>query len=106
MAEAKGELAKYELGEERIRALVTTHRLKLKQKVEETLANGWKERSAQAVELQVLRVDDENWKKEGHSFYKMDENILMVHEDLAEDFEALASTHTTTIGNLIEEFND
>ena len=30
----------------------------------------------------------------------------MVQEDLTEDFQASAKTHTTEIGNLIEEFND
>ena len=37
----------------------------------------------------------------------MDENnIQMVREDLTEDFQALAKTHTIEIGNLLEEFND
>ena len=37
----------------------------------------------------------------------MDENSIQVlHEDLTEEFRALASTHTTTIGKLLEEFND
>ena len=30
----------------------------------------------------------------------------MVHEDLIEEFQALASMHTTVIRNLLEEFND
>ena len=62
---------------------------------------------AQAAKLQLLRTDAENRKKEGHDFYKMDEyNIQMVQEDLTEDFQALAKTHTMEIGNLLEEFND
>ena len=41
--------------------------------------------------------------------YNMDaENysIQMFREDLTEDFQSLASTHTTTIGNILEEFNE
>ena len=40
-------------------------------------------------------------------FYKMDENsIQILREDLIEEFQALARTHTTAIRNLLEEFND
>ena len=86
---------------------MVNQRQKLNRKVEETLTNPWKEWSAQAAEHQVLRAHAENRKKEGHDFYKMDEyNIQMVQEDLTEDFQALAKTHTMEIGNLLEEFND
>ena len=37
----------------------------------------------------------------------MDENnIQILDEDLTEEFQALARTHTMTIKNLLEEFND
>ena len=37
----------------------------------------------------------------------MDENnIQILREDLTEEFHTLAGTHTTAIGNLLEEFND
>ena len=37
----------------------------------------------------------------------MDEtSIHVLQEDLTDEFQALASTHTTAIGNLLEEFND
>ena len=83
------------------------HKIQLNQKVEEALARGWQEWSTPAAELQVFRADAENWKKEGRGFYKMDEsNIQVLREDLTDEFQALASTHTTAIGNLLEEFND
>ena len=67
-----------------------------------TLAQGWNEWAAQ-----VFRVDVENRKKEGHKFYKMDKNnIKILREDLTAEFQAFTQTHTTVIGNLLEEFND
>ena len=37
----------------------------------------------------------------------MDENnIQVLREDLTEEFHALAHTHTTAIGTLLEEFTD
>ena len=67
-----------------------------------TLAQGWNEWAAQ-----VFRADVENWKKEGHKFYKMDKNnIKNLREDLIAEFQAFTQTHTTVIGNLLEEFND
>ena len=37
----------------------------------------------------------------------MDENsIQILHEDLTKEFQALDQTHTTAIGNLLEEFNN
>ena len=72
--------------------------MKLNLKVEEALARGWNEWSAQATKLQI-RVYVENQKKEGHGFFKMDENnIQVLREDLIEEFQALAQMHTTTIG--------
>ena len=43
--------AKYEMGEARIKALVAKHRLKLNQKVKETLARASNEWLAKAAEL-------------------------------------------------------
>ena len=85
---------KYEMGETRIKAIVAKHRLKLNHKVEEALTSSWMEWVAQVVELQVFREDTENWRKEGRSCYKMDENnIQILREDL-------------TIEHHHEEFND
>mgnify|MGYP000011047490 FL=1 len=82
------------------------HRLTLNCKVEEALARGWNEWSAEGAELQVFRADAENRRKEGRGFYKMDENnIQILREDLTKEFYALAQMHTTT-RHLLEEFND
>ena len=76
-------------------------------KVDETLAASWKQWSAQVVELQILRADAENRRKESKGFYKMDKtSINMVREDLTKDFHALANGHTKAILTLLEEFND
>ena len=69
---AKDELdicrAQYKMGKTRIKAIVANHWQKLNNKVEEALARGWQEWSAQAAELQVLRVDAENRRKEARGF--------------------------------------
>ena len=98
---------KYEMGKTQIKAIVAKHQFKLSRKVEEALARGWNEWAAQVAELQVFRVDAENRQKEGRGFYKMDKkSIQILHEDLTEEFQALACTHTTAIGTLLEEFNN
>ena len=52
-------------------------------------------------------MDAENRRKEGRGFYKMHENnIQLLHEHLTEEFHALAKSHTTTIEQLLEDFND
>ena len=105
---AKDELdtyhAKYQMGETKIKAIVANHQLKLNRKVKEALAHGWQDWSAQAAELQVFfRAGTKNRKKEGRGFYKMDESsIQILREDLTEEFQALAKTHTTTIEHLLE----
>ena len=95
------------MAETRIKALVVKHRQWFNSKIEETLARAWQEWSAQAAELQVLRTDAKNQRKEGRGFYKMDENnIQLLREDLTKDFHALAKSHTAAIEQLLEDFND
>mgnify|MGYP000149640667 CR=1 FL=1 len=46
-------------------------------------------------------------KKEGRGFFKTDDNnIQVLRENLTEEFQALALSHTTAIGNLSEGFTD
>ena len=58
--------------ENRTNTLVMKQCQKLNRKIDETLITRWKQWSAQATELQVLRADDGNCRKEGRGFYKMD----------------------------------
>ena len=67
----------------------------------------WQEWSAQATELHILRADAENRRKEGQGFYRMDDtSIQTLREDLTEEYHTLAESHTATIEQLLEEFND
>ena len=64
----------------------------------DSLANGQKTWSNQAAELQVLRADHENRKKQGQGFFKMDEaSIIKVREELANDICELITQHTEEI---------
>ena len=79
----------------------------LNRKIDETLDVEWKAWSAQAAALQVLQAYVENRQKEGKGFLKMDKNnIVLVQEDLEEDFRAFANGHTRAITTLLEEVND
>ena len=67
----------------------------------------WKEWSSQAAELQVLRANVENWAKAGDNFYKMDEeSIITIHEELADDFQAMAQVQTDEIQTILEVSED
>ena len=59
------------------------------------------------VVLKTFRVDQENRQKEGHGFYKMDENnIQLLREDLTEEFSSLAQTHSKEVKKLFHDFED
>ena len=66
---------------------------------------GWADWAKQATELHTFRVDKENRRKEGKSFYKLDEgSIATVLEHLTSDYQALADHHSEEIVQLLEEF--
>ena len=67
----------------------------------------WKEWSQQAAELQTLWADEENRKKAGDKFYKMnEESIVAIREELSEDFFALAEAHLKEVRGLLEILDD
>ena len=45
---------KYEMAKEQVKALVSSHRKRLNQKVNEALARGWNKWATQSVELQIF----------------------------------------------------
>ena len=86
---------------------MTKHRLELNQKVEETLAKGWKEWSAQAAKLQIFGADAENRKKDSCNFYKMDaESIMTIWEEFSDDFLSVAGEQLTVVRRLVEQLDD
>ena len=66
--------AKAEMGVERIKAIVESHKHPLERRVEESLAKGWREWLTQVVELQTFRADQVNQLKVGKGFFKMDKS--------------------------------
>ena len=67
----------------------------------------WKEWSQQAAELQILRADEENWRKASDKFYKMDEgSIVTIREELLEDFFSIAEAHLREVRGLEEKLDD
>ena len=75
-------------------------------KIIESLKHCWKTWSTQAMELQLLRADQENKKKEGQGFYKMDEgSVTVIQDELSDDFHELTTRHTAEITKMLEEYD-
>ena len=97
--------AKTDMGTERIRTLLHTHRGKFEKLLTEALAKGWAGWAQQAAELHTFRADHENRAKEGKGFFKLnDESIATVREDLATDYQALADQHLEEVAQILEEY--
>ena len=78
------------MGLGRIRDLVLTWRVRTKKMVEESLVQWWSKSAKQATELQLLRADAENRRKDDDDFYKLDaENIVGIRGELSDDFLSL-----------------
>ena len=97
--------AKTDMGTERIRTLLHTHRGKLEKLLTELLAKGWAGWAQQAVELHTFYADHENQTKEGKGFFKLnDESIATVREDLATNYQALPDHHLEEVAQMLEEY--
>ena len=93
------------MGTERIRTLLHSHKDRFVRQLKEAMNRGWADWAKQATELHTFRVDKENRRKEGKSFYKLDEgSIATVLEHLTSDYQALADHHSEEIVQLLEEF--
>ena len=66
---------------------------------------GWADWAQQAAELHTYWANQENRKKEGKGFYKLDEeSIATVREDLVKDYQALIHHHAEEIVQLLDNF--
>ena len=96
--------AKTNMGPERIRTLLHTHRGNFEHRLTEALAKGWAGWAQQAVELHTFRADHENRTKSGQGFFKLsNESITAIREDLATDYQALADQHLEEVAQILEE---
>ena len=97
--------AKTNMGPERIRTLLHTHRGNFEHRLTEALAKGWAGWAQQAAELHTFRADHENRTKAGKGFFKLsNESIAAVREDLAADYQALADRHSEEVVQILEEY--
>ena len=95
------------LGVDRIQNITLTWRDRTRTSINNCSAELWKEWSQQADELQPLRADAENQRKDGDKFYKMEEeSIVTIREDMSEDFFSLAETHLGAVRGLVEKLDD
>ena len=98
--------AKTDMGIERIRTVLHTHRGKFEKQLTEALAKGWAEWVQQAAELHTFRADHENRTKAGKGFFKLNnESIATVREDLAADYQTLADRHSEEVVQILEEYS-
>ena len=67
----------------------------------------WKQWSHQATQLQMLWADVENRKKAGDNFHKMDEeSIIVIREELSDNFFSLAKSHLGVLRRLVQRLDD
>ena len=98
---------KSKMGLGRIRDIILTWRNRTKRLVEESSVQWWTKWAKQAAELQVLRADEENRRKEGDYFYKMDaESIVTIREELSNDLLSLAGEQLAAVRRLVEQLDD
>ena len=96
---------KKDMGTERIRTLLNTHRGRFEKQLTEALAKGWDRWTQQAVELHTVHVDHENQMKARKGFFKLEnESIAGDREDLAVDYQALADRHSREVVQILEEY--
>ena len=66
--------------------------------ISDRLQRGWEDWSAQAAKLQIFRVDEENRRKEGHGYYKLNEgSVNAIQADLVDYYRVLVERHSTKI---------
>ena len=59
------------------------------------------------MELHTFQADQQNQRREGWRFYKLDqESVTTLQEDLANDHHALAQAHSQEIQGLLDEYGD
>ena len=66
------------MGEEKVCIILSAHKARTQRRVIESLEKGWKTWSAHVAELQLLRADRENMKKQGTGFFKMDVATIII----------------------------
>ena len=94
-----------DMGTERIRTLLHTHRGKFETRLTEALAKGWAGWAQQAAKLHTFHADHENQTKAGQGFFKLsNKSIVAVREDLATDYQALADRHSEEVAQILEEY--
>ena len=97
--------AKIEMGAERIRILLYSHRNKFLHELREAVERGWSDWAKQAAELHTFRADRENRLKASKGFYKLhEESIASICEDLEAEYQALADHHSEEVVQLLVDF--
>ena len=87
----------------RIKVLLETHKTLVLKKIVDTMDKAWGAWSDQASELHIFWANQENRRKEGKGFYKVNEDsVTSIREELANDYRSLAQLNST----ILEEFTD
>ena len=103
--QAAEDKSKMELG--RIQDITLTWRNWMKSLFEESSVQWWSKWAKHTSEVQVLRADVENRRKDDDDFYKMDEEcIVTIQEELSDDFLSLAAEQFAAVRWLVEQLND
>ena len=98
---------KSKMGLDQICAIVLAWKERTKSMIGESSVQWWSKWAQQAAELQTLRVDAENRRKDGDNFYKMDaESIVTIQEELLDNFLSLVGEQLEAMRQLVEQLDD
>ena len=104
VAEARN---RYQAITDNVHILLQMNRERFTAQLKTTLDKGWTAWASQAAKLHAYRADWENRRKDGHRFYKLnEESIAAIREDLAQDYRTLADQHSEELAQLLDDFGE
>ena len=95
------------MGASRIQDIMRAWLNQTKSLIEDSSIKWWTSWTRNAAELQLLRADAENRRKEGDDYYMLtSEDFTGIRDELAEDFQALAEDQLGQVRQLVAQLDD
>jgi hypothetical protein len=96
-----------QMGASRIQDIMRAWLNQTKSLIEDSSIKWWTSWTRNAAELQLLRADAENRRKEGDDYYMLtSEDFTGIRDELAEDFQALADDQLGQVRQLVAQLDD
>ena len=98
---------KSQMGMDRIQRILRGWLNQTKRLIDESSMRWWTKWAQNTAELQLLRADVENRRKEGDDCYTLtSEDFTAIRDELAEDFQALADEQLVQVRHLVAQLDD